>query len=113
LSSDRERLWLRDIIDYSDDVRGFLEGMSFEQMCSDRKTVAAIERCLQCITKAAIRIGDVRMTVIAPDIPLHALRGLGNQLRHAYDAIDARTIYDTVVDDLPPLRAACLAALEQ
>jgi hypothetical protein len=66
LSSDRERLWLRDIIDYRDDVRRFLEGMSFEQICSDRKTVATIERYLQCITEAAIRIGDVRMTVIAP-----------------------------------------------
>jgi len=42
---------------------------------------------------------------------MHAVRQLGNVLRHDYDLIDVETIFTTVRHDLPPLRAACIAAL--
>ncbi|HTT62977.1 MAG TPA: HepT-like ribonuclease domain-containing protein [Bryobacteraceae bacterium] len=39
-------------------------------------------------------------------MPWRDIRGLGNQLRHTYERIDLSTIWNTVVDDLPALKAA-------
>ena len=75
-------------------------------------TVLAIERILQIVTEAAIKIGETRMTEIAPNTPFAKIRGMGNILRHEYDGVDRETIYRTVKDDLPLLRDACVKALE-
>lgn len=75
-------------------------------------TVLAIERILQIVTEAAIKIGETRMTEIAPNTPFAKIRGMGNILRHEYDGVDRKTIYRTVKDDLPLLRDACVKALE-
>jgi len=111
VSSERERQRLADIITNVDAINGYLAGMEFEGFASDSKTVDATERCLLRITEAVIKIGPERMAVIAPDLPVEAVRGLGNLLRHEYDAIDLQTIFNTVKQDLPPLHAACLAEL--
>ena len=71
----------------------------------------AVERCLERIIEASLRIGSERMQRIAPEMPLHKMRGLANRLRHEYDAVDRRYVWDTVVDELPALRRACQAAL--
>lgn len=75
-------------------------------------TVLVIERILQIVTEAAIKIGETRMTEIAPNTPFAKIRGMGNILRHEYDGVDRETIYRTVKDDLPLLRDACVKALE-
>jgi len=41
----------------------------------------------------------------------HNIRGLGNWLRHRYDRVDVETAWNTVIDDLPPLRSAVSRAL--
>lgn len=71
----------------------------------------AVERCIERITETTIRMGPDRMREIAPDLPTHKVRGLGNRLRHQYELIEPRIIWDTVVDELPGLRAACERAL--
>ena len=63
------------------------------------------------IIEATVKIGEARMQEIAPTIPARAVRGLGNMLRHAYDDINPTYIF-TIRRDLPPLRAACVAALK-
>ncbi len=112
MSSSRERLRLQDIIDYADNAMMYLGTMSVEELTSDRKTLAAVEPCLQCLTEAAIRIGEERMAAIAPSVRLGALRGMGNRLRHAYEDMDPVVIHETVTHDLKPLRDAAIAALK-
>jgi len=51
------------------------------------------------------------MQRIAPELPLDKMRGLGNRLRHEYDALDRTYVWDTVVHELPALRRACEVAL--
>jgi uncharacterized protein with HEPN domain len=112
MSSSREPDRLRDILENIVAVESYIEGLTVEAFMRDRKTVDVCERCLQRITKAAIKIGEARMGEIAPHLPFHALRGLGNSLRHEYDRIDDQTVYDTINDELPRLSEACRAALE-
>jgi len=39
------------------------------------------------------------------------IRGIGNWLRPRYDRVDVETVWNTVIDDLPPLRSAVQSAL--
>jgi uncharacterized protein with HEPN domain len=72
--------------------------------------VAAVERKLLTISEAAKRLGPLAET-LCPGQPWHKIRGTGNWLRHQYDRIDLQSIWNTVTDDLPPLKAAVLRSL--
>jgi uncharacterized protein with HEPN domain len=113
MSSERERDRLLDIVENAQYVADYLNGMNFQQFVESRMAVDAIERCLQRITEAVIRIGEQRMAAIAAEVPFHALRGLGNRLRHEYDMIDHEIIFAAAVHDVPRLAERCRVALGQ
>jgi uncharacterized protein with HEPN domain len=106
------RLPLQDILDAIGQIKDFTAGMNFEAFRADAKTIAAVERKLLVISEAAIRLGD-EAEALCPGLPWRDIRGIGNWLRHQYDAVDAEAIWRTVVDDLPPLQAAVTDALAQ
>ena len=91
-------------------VEQFTLGMDFEAFRTNPMAVAAVERKIQIISEAAIRLGDEAEKRI-PDQPWRDIRGIGNQLRHAYERIDLNTLWAAVTDDLPPLKAAVLREL--
>ena len=93
---------LRDIVDAIGMIETFTSGMDFEAFREDPKTVAAVERELQIVSEAAIRLG--------PNLPWRDIGGIGNWLRHQYERIELSTIWKTVQTDLPPLKAAVLRA---
>lgn len=92
-------------------IEDFTLGMSFEQFREDPKTVAAVERKFLVIGEAAVRLGREAPLIVA-DVPWRQIRDLGNLLRHAYDKVDLEIIWQTITDDLPPLKAAVLKALQ-
>ncbi|TPG20136.1 DUF86 domain-containing protein [Sphingomonas koreensis] len=110
--SERERLYLSDIVDDADRLARFVDGLTAEDFAADEKTVLAVERLFQRITEAVIQIGTDAMEQVGQDIPVGRIRAFGNRLRHDYRRIDARIIFDTARDDIPPLRAAVFRALE-
>ena len=89
----------------------FTSGMDFEGFRSNPMAVAAVERKLQIISEAAIRLGE-EAERRCPDIPWRDIRGIGNQLRHAYERIDLNTIWNAVTDDLPALKVGVQRALK-
>lgn len=103
-------LAFRDIIDSIAMITRFTEGMDMEAFRDDPRTVAAVERKLSLISEAAVRLGE-NGPALCPGPPWHNIRGLGNWLRHQYDRVDLETIWHTIVHDLPPLKAAVVAAL--
>jgi uncharacterized protein with HEPN domain len=111
VSTKREALRLEDIIDNIDRIETYVTRMDFAAFAADAKTVDAVERCLQRLTEAAVKIGPERMAEISPRTPVEAVRGLGNMLRHDYDGIDLPIIWRTVGESLPELRADCLRSL--
>jgi uncharacterized protein with HEPN domain len=110
---DRVREWIGDIIENSDRVAGYVADMTFEQFRDATMVQDAVERCIERITEASIRIGSDRMAKIASEVPLHEVRGLGKLLRHRYERANPLTIWETAKDDLPALRLACAAALRE
>ncbi len=93
-----------------DHIRDFLSGMTFDIYQIDRKTRSAVERELQIISEAAVRLGDVAET-LCPGPDWSNIRGMGNILRHAYHRVDDKIIWNTIEQDLPPLREAISEAL--
>lgn len=93
----------RDILTAIEHIEQFTSGMDADQFAADPKTVAAVERKLQIISEAAIRLGSVAEAEV-PNLPWRNIRGIGNWLRHQYDRIDLATVWKTITDDLPSLK---------
>jgi uncharacterized protein with HEPN domain len=101
---------LRDILESINNIDTFLDDMDFAGYQADPKTRSAVERKMQIISEAAIRLGDDGDD-LCPGIDWKGFRGIGNILRHGYDRIDDKIVWDTLKDDLPPLKIAILRAL--
>lgn len=102
---------LRDICESIQQIDEFVSGMDLEAFQDDSKTRAAVERKLLVISEAAIRLKNMG-EVLCPGVPWREIRGIGNWLRHQYDRVDVETIWNTVQDDLPPLKEAVEGALQ-
>jgi len=105
-SNPAARLWhdrVRDILDAIEEIEGFVRGMSSEQFLIDRKTVRAVELNIILIGEAAAAIPDEVQAQHA-DIPWHRMYGMRNRLVHGYYSVDEGIHWDTVQQDLLPLR---------
>ena len=103
---------LEDIVENVEAIQSYVAGMDVTAFEQDRKTYDAVERCLERISEAAAKLGDVALAV-APDQPWNNIRALGNRLRHEYDDIRPSRLWDIVQVDLPGLSAACKDALQR
>ncbi|MGB9456679.1 MAG: HepT-like ribonuclease domain-containing protein [Bryobacteraceae bacterium] len=103
---------MQDIIDNVQAIQRYVTGMDLASFEEDARTNDAVERCLERISEAAAKLGDIAPTIM-PDQPWQQIRGLGNRLRHEYDAIRADRLWDIVRIDLPALSSACEHALRQ
>jgi uncharacterized protein with HEPN domain len=109
LSSDT-RAHLSDIVDNSERIADYISTQSQEQFERDERTRDAVERCLQRICEAAVRLGDKAEQVL-PGHPWNEIRGMGNWLRHGYDRLDPTIVWDVVTRDLPGLFSDAQSAL--
>jgi uncharacterized protein with HEPN domain len=101
---------LRDIADAIALIETFTAGMDFEAFREDPKTVAAVERKLQIISEAAIRLGEDAERR-CPGLPWRNIRGIGNWLRHQYERVELSVIWRTLETELPALKASVFHAL--
>jgi uncharacterized protein with HEPN domain len=101
-----------DILENAILIGKFTKGMDLNSFLDDFKTRNATERCLERISEAAKKLGDLAEE-LCPDVPWADVRALGNFLRHEYDRVDPARVWLTIEDDLGPLRIAAQRALEQ
>jgi uncharacterized protein with HEPN domain len=104
-------LSLADILDAILAIEQFTQDMELDSFRQDSKTIAAVERKLQVISEAAVRLGE-QAEALCPGLPWRDIRGIGNWLRHQYDRVDIETIWNTLTADLPPLKATVRRALD-
>jgi len=103
---------LQEIAESIDLIDLFIKDMNFDSYKADAKTKSAVERQLQIITEAAVRLGDDGGR-LAPGPNWRGYRGMGNILRHQYHKIDDQIVWDTVMDELPSLKEAVSRALKE
>lgn len=101
---------LQDIIDNVDRIGSYLEGYDLARFRADTRTVDAVKRCLQRITKAAIKL-QPRAAELLPDQDWNPIRDFENVLRHDYDRIAEAVIWEIAIGRLSERRADCLCPI--
>ncbi|PIP41920.1 MAG: hypothetical protein COX19_02285 [Desulfobacterales bacterium CG23_combo_of_CG06-09_8_20_14_all_51_8] len=99
------RDYLNDILEMIEDINKFIEGMSYENLVNDKKTLYAVIRCLEVVGEAVKKIPN-SIRDEHSEMPWREIAGMRNKLTHEYFGIDIETIWDTIKEDLPALKEA-------
>lgn len=91
-----------DMIEHASDAIDFIGSLSFEEFCSDKKTKAAVIRCIQTIGEAASRISET-VKQKNSNVPWKAIIGMRNILVHRYFNLDDEALWKVVQQDIPSL----------
>lgn len=83
----------------------FTDGIDFDAFLDDNKTRWAVCSQVMVIGEATTRISKTFQEA-TPQVPWGEMIGMRNRLIHGYDEIKWKKVWDTVVEDLPRLRAA-------
>ena len=96
------RFYIRDMIEFSEKVLSYTEGLDQDAFIADQLTYDATLRNLELIGEAATHIpSEVREAY--QDIPWHALVGTRNRLAHSYLSISNSIIWTIIQDAIPKL----------
>jgi len=104
------RMYLEDMLEFSQDVIDYAQGLTLTAWQADPMRVDATLRKLSLIGEAATRLPDAIRSQ-APGIPWRKIVGLRNRLMHAYPATDDSAIWSIVTGDVPMLQASLKALL--
>jgi uncharacterized protein with HEPN domain len=99
----RERLL--DIDEATGKIERFLSGRDFSAFVSDAMLHDAIVRNLEVVSEAARYLPEETKS-LEPDIPWRNIADMGNWLRHGYFVMNDDILWETIVRDLPILKAA-------
>jgi len=93
-------------------IEDFTDGISRSAFAADRLTRDAVERNLERLSEASRHLPQAAKDR-HPEIDWQGIAGIGNVLRHAYDRVADRRIWQIVTDDLKPLKAALEAMISE
>ncbi len=87
---------------------GFVDGLSKEEFCKDKRTQLAVIMDLIIFGEAATKVMDQHeaFAVAHANIPWRNMRGMRNRIAHGYFDMDLDVVWDTVKLALPALVAA-------
>ena len=71
------------------------------------------DACCMCVIQIGELVGELSEDTKAlnPSIPWRIIKDTRNFYVHAYGAIDLESVWETLVHDIPALKAACEAML--
>jgi uncharacterized protein with HEPN domain len=96
---------LFDVIIACREVEQFAAGKDYNDYIENEMLRAAVERKFEVIGEALVRLrAKDQQTFLGISASQHAI-SFRNRLIHGYDAIDHRTVWETVRNDLPRLKA--------
>lgn len=89
----------------------YTEGMAFEDFLDDKRTQQAVLMNLIIVGEAASRLmsAEAEFVTAHPDVPWTGMKGMRNRVAHGYFEINLQMVWDTVLDELPKLRAQLIA----
>ncbi len=93
---------LRQMLDYSREAVGMMQGQVRADLDTDRKLNLALIRLLEILGEAANRVPPSDRAKY-PQIPWPQLISLRNRLIHGYDQVDFDILWQILNQDLPTL----------
>jgi uncharacterized protein with HEPN domain len=102
VSTREVRQRIRDILVAIAEIQKFTRGMDYETFHNDDRTIRAVEMNFIIIGESANHISeDFEESNL--DIPWGLMRAMRNRVVHVYFSIDAKLLWETIQNDLPPL----------
>ena len=96
------RLYCDDILESGSAILDFMQQMSFEDFCDDRKTYSAVIREFEIIGEAVGKLPQ-SLRERRSDVEWQDIRDFRNLLIHEYFGVDLEIIWKIIKDDLPVL----------
>ena len=97
--------WLQSIAASAQHIAAFTAGLSFAEYAQDEKTQAAVERHFGIIGEAMVKLERQFPETAASIFGSGEIIGMRNILIHRFYDVDSRVVWNTILDDLPLLRA--------
>lgn len=102
MSQHKVEIRLRRMLDHAMEAVEMVQGKKRSNLEKERMMELSLVRLVEIIGEAAARVGTEDREKY-PSIPWLQIVGMRNRLIHGYDAIDLDVLWDTIIDDLPPL----------
>jgi uncharacterized protein with HEPN domain len=103
MSKKHPKLLLVDIINSTNKIVEYTNGLTFEQFINDSKTIDAVIRNFEIIGEAANRLSE-EFKEMYPNVEWHRIRGFRNRIVHDYMGIDYETVWLIKENYLPLLK---------
>jgi len=92
------------MLDAAREALSFAQGRTRDDLDQDRQLTLALVKSIEIVGEAANRVAtEIRSS--HPTLPWRDIVAMRNRLIHAYFDVDLDRVWDTVMDDLPPLVA--------
>ncbi|NJR66522.1 MAG: DUF86 domain-containing protein [Leptolyngbyaceae cyanobacterium CRU_2_3] len=104
--------FLQDMVNYAEDARNFVADMDFASFEQDKRTSYAVVRAVEVIGEAAKNIPQ-SLKDQHPHIPWRSIAGMRDKVIHQYFGVNLQVLWDTVQQDIPPLKAAIAQVLAE
>jgi uncharacterized protein with HEPN domain len=99
------KVYLYDIRQEIGHIEAGMADKSVESFARDWTFRYSIQRCIEIISEATRRLPK-SITDGYPDVPWRQVRDIGNVLRHEYDRVADKAIFDVIQNHLPRFKAA-------
>ena len=105
------RLYCDDILDSGNAILEFVEGLSFDDFCNDRRTYSAVIREFEIIGEAVGKLPE-SFRKRRPDVEWQDIKDFRNLLSHEYFGVDLEIVWNVIEEDLRHLMDAVKKILE-
>jgi len=107
-----ERLFLQDIADSVEAILEFTKGLNAEDFSESRLVYSATIREFEIIGEATIHLSD-KLLSRYNTIAWRDFKDFRNILIHEYFGVDYQIVWNTIVNDLPPLQKVIALMIEE
>lgn len=102
MSQHDDQVYLKHMLDHAREAVEMVAGKTQADLARHRMLELALIRLVEIIGEAATRVGN-EMKSSNPQVPWREIIGMRNRLTHGYDTVDLKVLWDTILEDLPPL----------
>ena len=108
----RDKGRLEDIKHYSEIAESIVKGMTYDDFVKDVKSYYAVMKTVEIVGEAAYMLTK-DFKEANPYTPWEIIQGMRHILVHGYASVNASTLYETTVNNIPELRKQVEKYLEE
>jgi len=95
--------YIHDMVEAIEKAISFVDGMTYDELSVDDKTVFAVIRALEIIGEATKKIPD-QVRQQNPDVPWKEMAGMRDKLIHDYMGVNLQVVRLKIQEELPKLQ---------